>query len=174
VEQPDVVELESTGESLIRQRRVQITVAENVRSGSERGLDQLPQVLRPVGDVEAKLGQRLDPGDLAARRSPRRRRPRGEPPGSRVTTAGSPHPASRSASRVICVGLSRAFDPFERDETAVAPRRREEAGLEARRRAERGLDRLTGRRQARGCRVVVGIEDLVVRAHGCNFSDASA
>ena len=64
VEQPDVVEVESAGESLVGQRRVEVTVAQDVRAGGERRLDELPQVLRAVGDVEAELGDRVDPRDL--------------------------------------------------------------------------------------------------------------
>ena len=75
---------------------------------------------------------------------------------------------SRDLSR-----LSRTLDSLERHETALAPRRGEKARVEARRRAERGLDRFSRRGHAPRRRVV-GVEDLVVRAHDGDFSDASA
>ncbi len=65
VEQLNELEIESAGESLVRQGRVEKPVAQYVHAGGQARLHELPQMLHAIGDVEEELRHGLDPRDLA-------------------------------------------------------------------------------------------------------------
>ena len=66
VEHPDEVEIQPARKTLVGHRRVQMAIAKDVRSGSERRLHQLANVLRPVRDVEQELREGVDARDVPA------------------------------------------------------------------------------------------------------------